>query len=120
MLVVYLLTRTRNLKIKFVKDNKPVFRHKGKEYKIDPEAIYTKRALGFKKFFWSMYMQDYPAPLKFKAGMVDKRDDVPLDDVAYILNKIRMGIVGEIGVIVSIVTLFCVIFMLMQQNGLIQ
>lgn len=93
MLVVYILTKSKFLKVKIVRDKEGgVFKYGNFEYHIDRQRIYQKKFLFFKLFFWSMYLEGVPNPLEFSEfGYSIGSSDVPLDELAILLRKIRHG-----------------------------
>lgn len=93
MLVAYILSKSRHLSVKIVKNReKGVFRKAGFEYKIDRSKLYTKKFLGLKLFFWSIYLEGVSEPLEFtdKGYNLDSAD-IPLDEIALLIKKILRG-----------------------------
>jgi hypothetical protein len=110
MLVAYILTKSRYLKIKLVKDNSGIFRYKDFEYTIKRDRIYGKKFLGLKHFFFAFYLEGHSEPIEFKEDSYNLiQSEVPLDEIAYLMRKIRNGILDILMVIISAVTLITVI-----------
>lgn len=111
MLVVYILTKAKELKVKIVKNVQGgMFRYKDFEYKVDRKKIYQKKFLGFKTFFFSMYLEGNGNPIEFDDAKYSiSAVDVPLDEIAIILRKIRRGVAEIIMLLVSVGTLLMVL-----------
>jgi len=95
MLVVYILTKDKELKVKLVRNAQGgMFRYKDFEYKIDRKKIYQKKFLNWKTFFFSMYLEGNSNPLEFDDNQWSISPvEVPLDEIAIILRKIRRGLI---------------------------
>lgn len=92
MFVAYILTKSKFLKFKIIKlKDSGIFTKDNFEYKIDRERIYQKKFLGFfKLYFWSMYLEGNPNPIKFTdKGYDTGAVDMTLDEIAIILKKLR-------------------------------
>jgi hypothetical protein len=114
MLVIYVLTKAKELKVKIIRDTKSgMFQYRDYEYRIDRKRIYQKRFLNFKTFFFSFYLEGNPIPLEF-----DDKDynvsmtDVPLDEIAVILRKIRRGLSDIIMILVGVGSLLGIIYVI--------
>ena len=116
MLVAKILTKSRFWKWKIVKDTSLAFTYKGFEYVVDPECIYNAKIL-IKRISTVHYYQGIGQPIKYSEKGAGLGEDVPLNDVAYIMNRIRMGILGEIGVFISIATLVVLIIKWGVESG---
>lgn len=117
MFVAYILTKGRFLRIKIIGDKtESVFKKGSYEYNIDPECMYQKKFAFLKLFFWSMYVEGFPNPLKFnvKGGTVTSQGDVPLDEIALIVQKVVRGVLDKIHFVISGITLLIVIWLLLQ------
>ena len=108
MFVVYILLRNRMVKVKLVRD-KSIFVYKGFEYRIDRSRIYQKKALGFKLFFWSMYLEGNPNPIEFDDPIRISDSRVPLDKIALLLNKLKYNLYMIIVIVVVVVNLMATI-----------
>lgn len=116
MLIAYILTKQRRWVIRpIVHPDEVVFTYKGFEYYIDPDCIYSKKFFGFKTFFCIIYVQNNPKPLKFTdIGILVDSGEVPIDEIARLMRKIRKGALGEIAeycAIASAVMLLVVLYM---------
>lgn len=91
--------------IKFIRDpTTKVFTYKDCEYNIDPTAKYEKKFLGIKTFFFSMYEQDYPDPLRFEEGRLIRNDqDIPIGELAYFIRLLKKDNLTKIAEIMAIV-----------------
>lgn len=102
MLVAYILSKSRFLKTRIIRlKDSNVFKHGNFEYKVDREKIYQKKFLGFKLFFWSMYLEGNPDPIEFRDRDYSiSYNDVPIDDIALILHKLKMLRIEIISIII--------------------
>jgi len=89
MLVVYLITKKRELKVRILKSNKEIFNYNGVDYFIDPEAIYQKKFCFIKTFFWIMFIEGCTNPVRFKDDGIYHMKAVGLNEKAYLLRKVR-------------------------------
>ena len=115
MLVVYILTKARELKVKILrKTDSGIFRYKDFEYHIDRKKIYQKKFLNWKPFFFSMYLEGNPNAMEFddEKGYRINECEVPLDEIAIILRKIRRG-VEEIVILILTGGTFLMVLMLL-------
>ena len=121
MFIAYIVLETGRMVLKRVKDGDFTFKYKNFEYNVRKEKRYTKKFLGIKEFFFSMYQQGNSEPLYIDSTS-DKfmvQQDVPLNDVAFILGKLRYGLFGEIHVLISAITLFGIVYLILEQQGLL-
>lgn len=114
MMFAYIILKSRYLKLIIVRENKKVFTYKGKEYEIHTDCLFRKRILGIKPIFYSMYIEDCKNPLKFdyETGKHIMNEELSLDDTAYLMNKLKYGILGEIGAIVTIINLILLLIII--------
>lgn len=91
MFIAYILTKANFLRFKLIRlNNDGVFKHGNYEYKIDRKKIYQKKLFGLKLIFFSMYFEGNPDPIEFnEKGFKLEQSDIPLNDIAIILNKIN-------------------------------
>jgi len=103
MLVVYILTKAKELKVKVVRDTSGgMFSYKDFEYKIDRKKIYQKKFLGFRNFFFSFYLEGNGNPLEFDDSRYNISPvEVPLDEIAVILRKIRRGMLEILMIVLT-------------------
>lgn len=121
MLVAYILTKQKHLRIKLVRNKEiGVFKKSNFEYRIKRGCIYTKKFLGIKLFFWSMYFEGNPDPIEFDDPDI-KVSGIAIDDVALILKKLLSRIYEIIGIIFSVLSLIGVLYLILmlQRNGVI-
>ena len=87
MLVAYILTKSRFLRVKLVRNKESgVFKKGGYEYTIDRKKIYTKKFLGLKLFFWAMYLEGNPYPMEFdEKGYKIVKSDVDSDKLSWMI-----------------------------------
>lgn len=92
MLYCFILSKSRFMRVKKLYFNREIgtFNFRGFEYNIDRKKIYTKRKpLGIGSVFWCMYLEGNPNPIEFDdAGYNVSGSDVPIDEIALIINKI--------------------------------
>jgi hypothetical protein len=105
MFVVYIITKQKEMILKLIrKPDVKVFTYSGFEYRINPERIYSKKFLFMKYFFWTMYIQDNPEPLEFKDDkLVIPDQDIPMDEIAYIIKQLRKDVLTKIAEVMAIV-----------------
>lgn len=103
MIVAYIITEQRKMVVKLItQDDAKVFSWKGFEYNVRAEKMYQKKFFGFKTFFFSMYIQGNPEPVSFdSAGRIDLVQDVPINELAILMRKIRKGMLDEIAMYVG-------------------
>ena len=122
MLVAYILTKQRFLRLKILKmKDTGIFRHGNFEYVIDRKRIYQKKFLGWKLFFWSMYLEGNPNPIEFD----DKtfhivQADVPIDEIAILLKRLRKVFYEVIIIILVLINLLVSGFIYGKISGVIQ
>lgn len=118
MLVAYILTKSKFLRVKFVKlQDSGVFKHGDFEYRIDRKRIYQKKFLFFKLFFWSMYLEGVTDPLEFNDLTYEVKElDTPLDEIAILLRKIRNGIFDVIIVLAVVFNLILTGYLIYMLN----
>lgn len=118
MIVFYILTNSRCWKLKIKSREGKFFKYKNLEYDINPECIYWKKFFGFKIFRCAFYVEGFRSPIKYDlmSGKIS-HDEVALDDLGAILNKIRLGLLGEIGNVCSIFTLVVLILYIIYNSG---
>ena len=95
MLLAYILSKSRFLRIKIVRNKESgVFKKGGYEYVIDRKKIYTKKVFGIKTVFWCMYLEGNPNPIEFneEKGISITTSDVPLDEIAILIRKVIHGV----------------------------
>ena len=114
MLIAYILTKSRFLKIKIIKNKEiGVFKKDKFEYIIDRSKIYQKKFLGFKTFFFSMYLEGNPNPLEFtETGYNLQGSDVPLDEIALLIRKVMHGAI-------ELIMLLLIAFNLILTGGIL-
>ncbi len=91
MIIAYILNKNNYLGVKIIGNrNKGVFKYNGEEYLVDRSCLMQKKFLGFKTFFFLLYVEGNKNPLEIdvKDGIVSTKQ-VSLNALAYILNKIR-------------------------------
>ena len=112
MIFCYILLKSRLFKIKLVKDKAKVFKYQGLQYKIDPEAVYDRKLLGLKRVKTVLYVEGNESPLRFcDDGRIDYKE-MPLDEVAFVMNKIKMGIFGELGFVFTIINFIMLLILI--------
>lgn len=101
MLIAYILTKSRFLKWKIVRNKESgVFKKGGYEYNLDRKCQYQKRVLGVKVVLWSMYFEGNPNPLEFdEEEGVSTVSDIPIDDTALIIRKVLRGVLDVVLVV---------------------
>lgn len=105
MFVAYILTKQNEMVVRFIRDSSAeVFTKNGFEYNISSECIYSKKFLWIKYFRWSFYIQDNKEPLKLH-NIKDKliSQDVPLDEIAYIIRMLKKGQLTKLAEIMCVV-----------------
>lgn len=107
--------------MKIIRDpSTKVFVYKDCEYNIDPTAKYEKKFLGIKTFFFSMYEQDYPDPLRFEEGrLIRNEQEIPINELAYfirLLKKDNLTKIAEIMAIVGGISAIMVLYYVYQNN----
>lgn len=122
MFIAYILTKQRQLKLKIIRSaSEKVFTYADFEYEIDMEKVYSKKFLGIKVFFFSLYIQDNPKPLKFiQAGIDYSEQDIPINELAYFASLLKKGKLTKIAEIMSIaggiIGIILIIYIFRLQN----
>lgn len=108
MLIAYILSSARLLRIKVItaRHRGSVFKKGDVEYSINPDYQYQKKFLGFKTFFFSLYYEGNPNPLKITKSGIESVDDVPLSEMSYIAGKVVRSKNDKIFMVLLALTLF--------------
>lgn len=119
MHINYILTSTNELIIKPIyKTNQTTFDYEGLEYKINKKYIYKKKFLGFKTFFFSFYIQGNVNPISFSNIdlIPNVTEDVPINEIAILMRKIRKTVLDEILNFVTIINTILIIVVIALLN----
>lgn len=122
MLVAYILTKSKFLKVKFVRlKDDAVFSCNKLEYNINRQRIYQKKFLGIKLFFWSMYLEGNPDPIEYKDSSYEIKDaDVPLDEISTLAKKMRQTIYEKYIFLIMILNLLLTLGLFMKVFDMIK
>lgn len=117
MLVAYILTKSRFLKLRLIrKTSQEKFTYKDKQYNIDQNCVYLKRFLGFKLFTWSMYVEGVVDPLEFTNKGYRVVSSTPLNVVAKLMYKLKLLFYEKILIGLMIINLIAIILLYVSMN----